>query len=298
MVRSASDAVTRSMRSILTFLATAWRSQWRPWLSPSLSFHQIHSFFFFFNHALIYGPRTLLRPGYYSSVFPSAISPWTTLGPLAAVLGVSLLNEMRTDLNRHNNDKKINRSKVRRVDFVQDGGNGNNHDHGNGLELPHLSPTSAEISRMYGPHIKTSSIMCQDISPGSLIHIQNRNVIPADCIIVALEGDSAYVETSNIDGETNLKIKGLPKRWRNCRGRELENALLGGVVKAELPNTNVHSFSGVIRTADHEEYSVDESSVSAARRSSALLPRCPPFLSTLLNQPTNIPSLLASSFVC
>ena len=46
--------------------------------------------------------------GYYTSAFPSAITPWTTLGPLAAVVSVSLVNEALTDLQRHQSDARTN----------------------------------------------------------------------------------------------------------------------------------------------------------------------------------------------
>ena len=43
--------------------------------------------------------------GYYSPLFYSAISPWTTLGPLAFVVLVSLAQEAYTDARRHRSDK-------------------------------------------------------------------------------------------------------------------------------------------------------------------------------------------------
>jgi phospholipid-translocating ATPase/phospholipid-transporting ATPase len=46
--------------------------------------------------------------GTYTSLFESAISPWTTLGPLAFVISVSLLVEGDADYKRHKNDAETN----------------------------------------------------------------------------------------------------------------------------------------------------------------------------------------------
>ena len=39
--------------------------------------------------------------GFYTNLFVSAISPWTTIGPLTLVVAVSLAAEGRADLGRH-----------------------------------------------------------------------------------------------------------------------------------------------------------------------------------------------------
>ena len=46
--------------------------------------------------------------GYYTPAFESAISPFTTLGPLALVISFSLLVEGLADLKRHKNDAETN----------------------------------------------------------------------------------------------------------------------------------------------------------------------------------------------
>lgn len=42
----------------------------------------------------------IMAAGYYGNAFPTAVSPWTTLGPLALVVSISLLNEGITDARR------------------------------------------------------------------------------------------------------------------------------------------------------------------------------------------------------
>ena len=46
--------------------------------------------------------------GWYTEAFDSAISPWTTLGPLAIVISFSLLQEGTADYGRHKSDAATN----------------------------------------------------------------------------------------------------------------------------------------------------------------------------------------------
>ena len=49
--------------------------------------------------------------------------------------------------------------------------------------------------------------------PGDLVRIEKKQPIPADLIAVYSPEDkgSLYVETKSLDGETNLKLKSVPK---------------------------------------------------------------------------------------
>ena len=205
--------------------------------------------------------------GWYSSAFPSAITPWTTLGPLALVVSVSLLNEFLTDRGRHNSDKRINLTKFRKVSFSStlsdEEGRGDSSDEGlsDSLErtenTPPTSPTTSTLHQRFGPSTNTRPVLSQNITTGSLLYLSNRTVIPADCIMVACSGEVGYVETSNIDGETNLKVKVVPKDVLSW-GASLEQKLTGGKVEAEQPNASVHTFSGVIEDSSGARTAVDE----------------------------------------
>ena len=46
--------------------------------------------------------------GTYTSLLSTSVSPWTTLGPLALVVSVSLMQEAYTDLKRHRSDNTTN----------------------------------------------------------------------------------------------------------------------------------------------------------------------------------------------
>lgn len=52
-------------------------------------------------------------------------------------------------------------------------------------------------------------MLWKGIEVGNLILLESDDPIPADCIILStgLEEKICYIETANLDGETNLKIK-------------------------------------------------------------------------------------------
>lgn len=88
---------------------------------------------------------------------------------------------------------------------------------------------------------------------GGFILVRNRERIPADIIIISTsEPESmAYIETKNLDGETNLKIK----RGIQCLShvKTPDDCLqVRGYIDAEPPNNNLFVFSGnmVLYNAD------------------------------------------------
>ena len=48
-----------------------------------------------------------------------------------------------------------------------------------------------------------------DVRVGELLVVRNKESLPADVIVMCTSDDDgvSYVETSNIDGETNLKLR-------------------------------------------------------------------------------------------
>ncbi|EED95897.1 hypothetical protein THAPSDRAFT_26702 [Thalassiosira pseudonana CCMP1335] len=155
----------------------------------------------------------LMFIGYYTPLFESAISPWTTLGPLAIVISVSLAQEAYTDAQRHRSDKATNYHPC----VV--------------LKLP----------------IAFESVFRMNIHAGDLVVVRNREMIPVDLILLASsnEGGSAYIETSSIDGETNLKLRNsphLPSVRPGVTGGD--NSPFIATLTSEPPNTHVNNYSG------------------------------------------------------
>ncbi len=109
------------------------------------------------------------------------------------------------------------------------------------------------------------SMLWKDVSVGVLLYIRAEENIPADCLLLCSGNDdgSAFVETANIDGETNLKPKIAPMITQSqltfLDATDNDEALpklrndisqfLVGFVACEPPNANVHTFEGQLNLA-------------------------------------------------
>ena len=171
---------------------------------------------------------------YFPSLFASAFSPFTTLGPLALFVSISLLMEGIADKKRHHNDYITNTYQCIIIE------NENNKENststvGGGAVVEGTTitdntrpwhddiiiPTTVNIvnattttpaattTTKVKVKVKFNYSQRKDIRQGHLIVIRNREMIPADTILLASSGDRgcAYIETSSIDGETNLKLR-------------------------------------------------------------------------------------------
>jgi magnesium-transporting ATPase (P-type) len=171
----------------------------------------------------------IMATGYYSELFESAISPWTTLGPLAFVVSVSLLVEGSADAKRHRSDEVTNNAPciiLRRGDELDADEDAEREKSvlGGKDVVVNLSKEYFQTSNNQGPETPVSTVKSNlasigfqnihrmDIRQGHLILVKNRDMVPADMILLASSGDSgsSYIETSSIDGETNLKLRTSP----------------------------------------------------------------------------------------
>ena len=86
--------------------------------------------------------------------------------------------------------------------------------------------------------------MWRDVKIGDVLKVQENEAIPADLIILKTDKDNiCYVETKNLDGETNLKHKAAP-----LETIELAESLYKNItIESELPSDKIYSFKGVIK---------------------------------------------------
>lgn len=91
---------------------------------------------------------------------------------------------------------------------------------------------------------KFEDIKWENIQPGNLIKIRKDEPIPADILILYSSSPSGvvYVDTINLDGETNLKDKSA--MLENFGEKKL--VLLNGMIKSELPNENLEKWDGLV----------------------------------------------------
>lgn len=88
----------------------------------------------------------------------------------------------------------------------------------------------------------------KNIMVGDFVRIYNDDELPADIIILATsDPDGAcYVETKNLDGETNLKIRSALRCGRTIRhARDCERAQF--MIDSEPPQPNLYKYNGAIK---------------------------------------------------
>jgi phospholipid-translocating ATPase len=92
----------------------------------------------------------------------------------------------------------------------------------------------------------------KSVQVGDFIRLYNDEEIPADVVVLSTSSDdgACYVETKNLDGETNLKVRNALHATRDVRhARHCERAEF--LIESEGPHSNLYSYSAVIRWQQH-----------------------------------------------
>lgn len=142
----------------------------------------------------------------------SPTNRWTTIGPLAVVLVVSAIRELVEDLKRHQQDRELNQSDAEVLV---------------GLEF-----------------VKKRWV---DIAVGDTVRVKSEEAFPADLFLVSSSEPEGlcYIETANLDGETNLKIKqAIPETADVISPQDLGR--LSGKVRSEQPNNSLYTFEATL----------------------------------------------------
>ena len=85
----------------------------------------------------------------------------------------------------------------------------------------------------------------KDIFVGNILKVKKGEYFPADCVLISStdrKTHGCYIETKNLDGETNLKLKKSVAKFVN-RCKDL-NTFQGKFI-TQLPNEFIYQFSGV-----------------------------------------------------
>ncbi|KAI7891370.1 uncharacterized protein EV154DRAFT_420486 [Mucor mucedo] len=91
-------------------------------------------------------------------------------------------------------------------------------------------------------------VQWQDVNVGDYVMIRNDEDVPADIVILSTsEKDNlCYVETQNLDGETNLKVRQGLKATGELRSvHDCERACF--YFESEPPHANIYQYNGVMR---------------------------------------------------
>jgi phospholipid-transporting ATPase len=73
-------------------------------------------------------------------------------------------------------------------------------------------------------------------------------LIPADLVILASSDPKGvcYVETKNLDGETNLKVKQANKELQSIFSNDKALNSIDGMITCEKPNNAIYKFEGMM----------------------------------------------------
>ncbi|KAF8735840.1 Phospholipid-translocating P-type ATPase, partial [Rhizoctonia solani] len=101
-----------------------------------------------------------------------------------------------------------------------------------------------------GPIPTWERTLWKKLEVGDIVLLRDNDQVPADTIVLATsDADGlAYVETKNLDGETNLKLRKALKSTRWISGEEdLAPGRCQFVIDSEPPHAGLYVYNGVLR---------------------------------------------------
>ncbi|KAM9841703.1 phospholipid-transporting ATPase ID [Aulostomus maculatus] len=157
----------------------------------------------------------------------SSLSWFTTAVPLILVLSITAVKDASDDINRHKSDNQVNN---RRVDVLIDG--------------------------------ELRSEKWMNVQVGDIIKLENNQFVTADLLLLSSSEplNLVYVETAELDGETNLKVKQALTVTGEMGDSIQALAHFSGEVVCEPPNNRLDKFKGKL-TLSGQTYALDNDKV-------------------------------------
>ena len=101
----------------------------------------------------------------------------------------------------------------------------------------------------------------KDLKVGKIVKIQEDEPLPADLIVLGTsnENGKCYIETKNLDGETNLKIKKVANKLSDIFSNKPTNYLMEKSlgIKYEAPNSYLYVFKGFVQVYVKDDNNVN-----------------------------------------
>ena len=145
----------------------------------------------------------------------STFTPYTAIFPLVFVLLVSIFREGVEDFYRYKSDRASNSKKVQRL----------------------------------GSEGTFDTVCSKDLEVGDIIYVEGEDTFAADVILLKSSNEiNAFIQTSSLDGEKNLKKRFVPKGLETLTKPVSEKAyVLGGRWITLPPDKDLKSFIGTIK---------------------------------------------------
>ncbi|XP_027402338.1 phospholipid-transporting ATPase IK isoform X2 [Bos indicus x Bos taurus] len=140
--------------------------------------------------------------------------PWFTLfAPLVCLLTIRAIRDLVDDIGRHRSDKIVNNRPCQ------------------------ILMGKSFLWRKW-----------KNLHVGDLVCLHKDSIVPADLVLLASTEPSSlcYVETADIDGETNLKFRQAPMITHHELTSIRKIASFQGKVVCEEPNSRMHHFVGCL----------------------------------------------------
>ncbi|KAJ7481094.1 phospholipid-translocating ATPase [Mycena galericulata] len=185
----------------------------------------------------------------------STISPGLVIFPLLVVLAITAGKDGYEDTKRHQSDRKVNQSPIRVLadpDWVNP----------NAMK-PKERTFVRSVQSLIGKKPALTDLdenedgwrptLWEDVRVGDFVKIVDDEPIPADILVCATSEDEnvAFVETKNLDGETNLKSRHAVPALVHLRDAAAcaapENAFR---VDCERPDNNMYRLNGAVFVGD------------------------------------------------
>lgn len=146
--------------------------------------------------------------------------------PVIFVLAVTAVKDAFEDFRRYKSDRKINHHTCRRY-------------------------SSAD-----GRYVKSEWM---DVHAGDFVHLACDEIIPADILLLHSSDPLGicHLETSNLDGETNLKQRQIVHGLK-YEGSRFAVSKFKYSVECELPNAEIYKFHGFIKLETGEKVSLNK----------------------------------------
>ncbi|XP_059894053.1 probable phospholipid-transporting ATPase IM [Gadus macrocephalus] len=157
----------------------------------------------------------------------SSLSWFTTVVPLLLVLTMTAVKDASDDINRHRSDKQVNN---RCVDVLIDG--------------------------------ELRSEKWMNVQVGDVIKLENNQFVTADLLLLTSSEplNLVYIETAELDGETNLKVKQALTVTGDIGDSIPGLGSFKGEVRCEPPNNRLDKFKGTL-TVNEQTYALDNDKV-------------------------------------